>query len=462
MGAALVFTFGLLNCAPAAAQVPTQIALSFAPASIVADGVSTSTVTAVVTDQSGQGVPGLNVSMSATDAAGNHPLMSAVQGVGNGDYVSTLTSSPVAGPVSVFADVQTPFVYTAKQLTQMAISTTSVTAVAGTPVSSANLPVTNQSVSLIATVTASPGNVVPSGNVTFEDHGLTVNGCGGLALPAGSTPSLTVACGAAFDAARSPASLTAVFSPTPSSLVLASASPPEVFAVGRGPTSSVVALSPTTRTAKVDSPVTYAALVTSSPLGPVLPAGSVAFIDDGRTISACAARPLGPFPIATCTVRYASVGSHAITALYLGNASFAASTSAPTPVAVQPLGTTNATMHWSFSYTPAYTTVQTLVIAGVPAGADVIVKCHGRGCAHRRRVITTPKPRRCRAHARGRCRNSYEVDLASRFRAVRLAPGTMITVEVRRRGWVGKSFSFVIRSGRSPRVRIAPISAGAR
>ena len=49
----------------------------------------------------------------------------------------------------------------------------------------------------------------------------------------------------------------------------------------------------------------------------------------GSPIASCLGRPLGgPSPyVATCTVQYASSGTHAITARYSGDANFTASAS---------------------------------------------------------------------------------------------------------------------------------------
>ncbi len=68
--------------------------------------------------------------------------------------------------------------------------------------------------------------------------------------------------------------------------------------------------------------VTYTATV--SPAG----GGSVTFNDGGTPVAGCTARSLNGSGQATCQVTYATTGSHAITAVYSGDAASAGSTSA--------------------------------------------------------------------------------------------------------------------------------------
>ena len=72
-------------------------------------------------------------------------------------------------------------------------------------------PVTNQSVTLIASVTAGASSTAPWGNVTFENGGAAIGGCTNLAV-APSGQSATVACSTCFSA--SSAQLNAAFTPT--------------------------------------------------------------------------------------------------------------------------------------------------------------------------------------------------------------------------------------------------------
>jgi hypothetical protein len=77
--------------------------------------------------------------------------------------------------------------------------------------------------------------------------------------------------------------------------------------------------------ATTGSPVTYTATVAPTPAND---GGTVAFYDDGSKISSCSAQAVSSGR-ATCTVTYASAGSHIIKATYSGYADYARSTSPP-------------------------------------------------------------------------------------------------------------------------------------
>ena len=435
------------------------MALQLTPTSVVADGASTSTAVATVTDRAGAGVTGLGVYMFATDAAGHQLLMpNPAKDSGGGSYTSTLTSSSIAGPVTVIADVNGTSVSASVVLTQTAVSTTALTAIAGDPVSGTNLPVTNQSVGMLATVTASPGNVAPSGAITFENHGSPIPGCTSLSTPGGGTPSLTVACGASFTAAASPVSLIASFVPASGSLVTGSTSPAQDFAIERDPTTSTLMVAASRP--YISAPVTYIARVVPSQVGPVFPSGFVEFLDRGTPIPSCAAQPLGAFSVATCNVSYPWPGPHTIIAAYSGDSSFGGSTSSPIPVAVQAIGTINPTMLWTFDYLRSYTRVVELQLNGVPVGALVRLSCRGRGCPFRRRAIVARKAKHCEAGGPRRCAATRTIDLTNRFGERHLGPGTVITVAISRRYWIGKYFRFTVQRGNAPKVQVACLEPG--
>jgi hypothetical protein len=79
--------------------------------------------------------------------------------------------------------------------------------------------------------------------------------------------------------------------------------------------------------------------VTSSLSGPgssaVSPTGTVAFDDDGVTISGCGARPVKDEQ-ATCPVTYTAASEHSITAAYSGDARDAGSLSPAITLKVEP------------------------------------------------------------------------------------------------------------------------------
>lgn len=430
-----------------------NLTVQLSPASIVADGVSHATVTGTVPD----GLPGEMVFLSAPADSGIKFSPSPAITANNGTYASTLTSSNIPEQVAVVAVDGTSV--SAATLTQLAPSTTSLTTGSNAPLTGTNTLVTNQGVTLIGTVTSVAGIVVPpSGTVTFQDGGAPINGCAAVPIPSQSTPSVTVTCATSFAAPSSPARVTAVFNPTPGSLLLGSASQPATFSIDKDSTSTTVTTPDLTP--NVAGPVTYTALVAPTDAGPLTPTGDVTFADGGRVIRSCTSQPVGSSSTATCTVRYPTTGRHTITASYGGDASFNGSSSTPTAIGVQPLGTIAATLDWQFYYTPSYTLVQQLIVNGLSRGVTVVLKCHGGGCPFAKRKIAVRPTRRCAQKGRHRCATPGTINLTSRFGDRRLLVGSGITVEILKPGWVAKDYIFTFRSSRKPGLRIECTAPG--
>ncbi len=436
---ALLATFWCCGGASLAAGPAAEVTVALSPASLLADGRSESTVTATVTDASGTRAPGETVMVFASDkgiAFSPNPAWDN----GDGTYTSTLTSSVVTGRLAVFA------------------STTSLAVATDGPVTSTNLPVTNQVVTLVATVASSLSDVSPSGAVAFENGGSPIAGCAAVPTPTPPNPTVTVTCGTSFAAATSPAQLTAVFTPTPGSLVMGSTSAAQSFPINKDATSTSVTMLGSQ--ADVGRAMSFTAVVTPSQPGSLAPAGTVQFLDSGLAIGSCISQPLGPSSAATCTVSYKKVGAHLITASYGGDANFAGSTSGPVTVAVQALGTLKATMQWTFHYTPTYTQVRALVVDAVPPGATVLLKCRGHRCPFAKRVIVAAKRKPCGPKGRHRCATDGVIDLAPRFRQQHLVPGVRITVDIIKAGWVGEYYRFTMRARHRPRVWFACTAPG--
>ena len=85
-------------------------------------------------------------------------------------------------------------------------------------------------------------------------------------------------------------------------------------------TSTAIVSSP--NPAAVRSPITLTATVSPTPTG-----GTVSFTDNAAPITACQSQPLAGAS-ATCTLSYASAGAHTIVATYSGTDGFASSVSA--------------------------------------------------------------------------------------------------------------------------------------
>ena len=317
-------------------------------------------------------------------------------------------------------------------------------------------PVTNQSVTLIATVTAGTSSTALWGTVTFENAGAAIGGCANMpAVPSGR--SATVACATSF--AASTAQLSAVFTPASGSILKGSSSPGTGLAVG--PDTSSTTLSAAS-SITVGASTTYtAAVAPGSQSGPVQPTGSVEFLDGSTPIDSCASQPLSG-GAASCTVSYAAAGAHQITARYSGDGNFNGSSSPASQVsAVQPpttvLGTITATMQWAFYFTPRYTTVRTLVVNGAFPGAKVVVTCRGHGCPFTQRATSLTKGKRCGRKAKRSCLAPGTLILTPSFAGRHLRVGARITVSIISPGWVGKSYRFTVRPRRGPRVQIGSL-----
>jgi hypothetical protein len=221
--------------------------------------------------------------------------------------------------------------------TQHTVTATVVSA-GGAPTStslaaSPSTPVTNQAVTLTATVSASSGN--PSGGtVAFGNGGGPISGCESQPVSwSGATG--TAVCQTSFAADSSPEQLIALFVPSDPSLQR-SFSQPDQLAVGTDSTATALAAS--NASPAPGQSVTYTATVTPLHSGAAEPSGSVTFLDGATAIGSCASQPLtvgASSFTATCTVSYPAAGSHSVVASYAGDANFAGSTSSPVTVSVQ-------------------------------------------------------------------------------------------------------------------------------
>ena len=312
---------------------------------------------------------------------------------------------------------------------------------------------TNEPVTMIATVTSMLVSTTPSGTMVFEDGGVPIVGCSDVpVLPTGQT--VTVSCQTSF--AASTAQLEAVFEAAADGMVGGSSSPVQSLDVG--PDSTVVSIDAPSP-ADLGVSTTYSAAVTASPAwpGPVQPTGAVEFLDGGQPIASCLGQQLSN-GVAACTVKYVSPGTHAISARYLGDANFTSATSPLQQVTSVPatpniLGVISATMQWTFYYTPVYTEVRALVVSGV-TGASVRVKCTGAGCPPAKRLRLVTRRKRCGSSVTSSCQPQGRLDLTPAFRSRRLFVGAKMTISIARPGWIGKVYTFVVRAAASPRVQI--------
>jgi adhesin/invasin len=434
---------------PQTAGPASAIGLTLSPNSIVANGNSYTTATATVADAHGNPVTADKVAFSSSDPG---QVVENVTNSGNGTYSALIKSSTTPGSSTITATDSSAKLSAVASLTET---------LSGSNLSLAAFPsavVTNQSVTLLAAVTSSPG---PSGTVTFADGGHPIAGCAGEPISP-STPAAT--CTTSFAASTSPEAVTADFTPNSGS-GLANATGSTTVTVGPDSTSTSLDASNTTG---VGESTTYTATVQppASRSGPVEPGGTVEFLDGGQPIQSCMSQPLSAGG-AVCTVSYGSQGTHSITARYSGDANFAGSTSTSSTVSVVPVpadvaGIIAATMQWTFTYAPSFTKVLALVVNGLPPNATVSVTCHGRGCPIAKRLASTARSKRCQTPQKnGKCSGPKTVDLTPAFKNRLLRAGTRISVKISRPGWIGKSYTFTARAARRPTIQIACMAPGA-
>ncbi|MDQ6818272.1 MAG: Ig-like domain-containing protein [Actinomycetota bacterium] len=309
---------------------------------------------------------------------------------------------------------------------------------------------TNQLLTLIAAVAGSP-----SGTITFYNGYAPIASCQGLSVSS-STP--IAVCEIAFAASASPVRVTAAFV-SANGATGGSSQAQTVDVVSGSTTTSIRASNPS---ARVGRAVTYTASVAPSNQGPAIPSGSVKFIQDGKPLAHCSGVALQASTggiSASCTLRYTTPGIRQVTAIYSGNQDFGGSSSSPILVPVQALGRISSSMLWTFRWTASYTTIASMSVNGVSLGTNVIVTCKGHGCPFARRASASFGVLMRTPTSKHRC-GKGPIALAGTFHRNRLMVGTRITVEIRRPGWIGKFYSFVVVSGRTPQVRISCLAPG--
>ncbi|MGZ6668377.1 MAG: Ig-like domain repeat protein [Solirubrobacteraceae bacterium] len=325
------------------------------------------------------------------------------------------------------------------------VTTTVATSLAVLP----NNPITNQQATLVATVTSGSANAHPSGSLTFSDGGRVISGCANKILQA-SAQSATFICQSSFAAGTS--QLTVAFSPATGTFVVPSVSAPVTLDVGRDATSTSLAVTKQVQRAKQ---ATYAATIVLplSNSGPLEPTGAVRFLDHGRPIPGCMARPLSQL-VATCVTSYRSVGTHQISARYVGDLNFAPSTSPSRSMRVvehssRPavLGFVSSTLQWQFQYHPTYTVVTGLEADRLATGMTVVLACRGPSCPFKR--VRFPVPA-----------GASTIDLRPTFHKRRLRPGSEITVRITHSHWIGKYYAFTVRPGRGPTIVLSCLGVG--
>ena len=333
-----------------------------------------------------------------------------------------------------------------------------VTATSATDLVAPQRSVTNQPVTLVATVTSSSANATASGSVSFRSAAGPITGCS--AVPTSATgQSATVTCPTTFAAAT--ITTTAVFSPASTALLTGSTSPAATIAVTPAATTTHLTApgQPAVRTT-----IKYTASVApkTTPATPIAPSGTLTFQDRGKTIPGCTDRRLVK-NTASCQIRYTRPAAHRITARYTGDTNYTASTS---PVARVTIGKptphyVTSVMQWYVHYTPAYTTFTSWLAYGVPTTSSLYFTCHGHGCPFTTHTLAVATTTRCTPTGKTKpCPTSRTVNLEPIFTGARLGVGTTITISILRCGWYGKHYTLKTRPRHGPTSIITNLPIG--
>jgi hypothetical protein len=297
--------------------------------------VSAATTNLTVTSSNTTPAFGQPITLTATVVASGTPLVaggtvtftygSKILGSGtlNGAGVATATTSATALPVGTDSITAT-YAATTNFLTSFNSTSVTVSALA-TSVAVTATPATSsygQSVSIAATVMATGSTQIPSGTVNFTSGGQTL---GSAMLNGSGTATIsTAALQGGMD------TITATYLGVSSYLTSAGTASETVNPL---PTSVVVVASPTSTT--YGQPVTLMSTVTATG-STVVPSGTVTFTSGALT--------LGSSPlvagIAALTTPLLPAGMDAITATFVANNDFTASTSTSAGVTVVSTGTT--------------------------------------------------------------------------------------------------------------------------
>ena len=204
--------------------------------------------------------------------------------------------------------------------TSSATLSQSVNVTTTTVISGQSPTVVGQSVTYTGTVTSSDGTTPTTGSITFLDGGIAIVGCTSVNVnsfgQATCTPST-------YTTAGSRHTITATYSGSPTYTASGVSSPITQVVDAAGTTTVVV--STTGSPSVINQGVTYTATVGET-LVRARPRPATSSSSTAAPPSADAGGvALSGSAVATCVVTYAAVGSHTITAQYLGSTNFASS-----------------------------------------------------------------------------------------------------------------------------------------
>lgn len=419
------------------------VTVTLTPSTIVAGGQSTTVASAAVTDAEGHPVSGQVVTFSSTDP-GQPAVIPATQ-TSPGTYTATITSTNTVGNSTITATDRTlPGVSGRATLVQVAGTGTHIiltltpstivadgqskTTAAATVIDSGGHPVSGNSV----VFSASDGGVrfspVTAGNGTYTATLTSSTTAGAVAVTA-TDLSTGVATGTVLTQVHGPAGKITV-----------ALSQPVVVANGISTTTATISVADAHGNPVSGDPIAVSVSDKRVRVGPVIDYGSGVH----TAVLTSSNVPATMTVTATDASQSPAVSGSAIL------------TEVPAPSLAGV-----AKLRWSFYYTPHYTLVQTLAVQGSLRGSMIHIHCRGGGCPFAARQVALGPSQHCVTKGKKRsCSPSASYQLGRAFSGHRLKTGALVVVDVARTGWIGKYYSFKIRSGQGPQVRISCLPPG--
>lgn len=105
-----------------------------------------------------------------------------------------------------------------------------------------------------------------------------------------------------------------------------------------------------------------------------------------------------------------------------------------------------------------------MTASGVPVGARIAASCQGHGCRLKLAPIDVTNTTKCPSK-QPKCKrksrpNTRSVDLTPELRAIHFPVGSILTVTLTKRGFVGKAYIFNMRANRQPAWRATCLAPG--
>jgi hypothetical protein len=303
-----------------------------------------------------------NVAVSPTGNTGNAACTTSSLAVGTHTITATYSNDP-------------SYTFNPASLTQT-VNSGSTSIVLGT---TSNAPAVNQQVTLTATVTANPaGGAQLSGSVTFTD---TPQGGAATTICANVALSPTTGKATCTDSWSTAGTHTINATYANDANFSGSTSNNVTETVGSAGTTLALSSSSPTSTVNQSPAVTFTATITESPVGSSGLTGTVAFTDNGASITGCAAvtpSATNSSGMATATCPDAgltAVGSpHSIVAKYANDPNFGGSTS---PTLPQTVNKANTSVGLASSQNPSTVNQSVIFTATVTPGQSGSVPLNG-------------------------------------------------------------------------------------